>query len=206
MMKKLILGTALATFMLPATLHAEHHEEADVNQAVLYVEGAFVKTPANGAPAAAGLMTIYNNADEDNAIVSATSNDAEAVELHTMEMDGDVMRMHQVEKIDVPAHGKAELSMETGNHLMFINPVSQWAAGDAVSATLTFENGAMLDVDLPVKDMGDAGHDMHGHDAVEHEEHHEDMHEHHIEHVMQEDSAVDIEEDMHDMHDMHEEH
>jgi hypothetical protein len=211
MLKKLLLGTAMAAVLFPSALRAEHHEKADMEMdAVLYVQGAYVKTPANGAEAAAGLMTIYNNSADDNAVVAVESDMAEAVELHTMEMDGDIMKMTKVDEIIVPANGHAELSMETGDHLMFINPESQWEAGDVVEATITFKNGATLDVELPVMDMEDAGemHDeMHddahhhdkGHDAMDDEAHNDvEIHmEHEIENGAEEDSAVDIEKEHH---------
>lgn len=215
MLKKLLLGTAMVAVLFPSALRAEHHEEATMEMdAVLYVQGAFVKTPANGAEAAAGLMTIYNNSAEDNAVVGVESSMAEAVELHTMTMDGDIMKMSKVDEIQVPANGHVELSMETGDHLMFINPESQLEAGDVVEATIIFKNGATLDVELPVMDMEDASemheemhddgmhHDMSnegGHDMMD-EEAHDDM-EMHMDHEIQngaeEDSAVDIEKEHH---------
>ena len=70
--------------------------------------------PVSGAKAMAGTLTVKNNVDKDNALISVSSDVAEVVELHTMSMEDDIMRMRKVEKIAVPANGEAVLSMENG--------------------------------------------------------------------------------------------
>ncbi len=56
----------------------------------------------------AAYMTIRNSGAADN-LIAASTNVAGKVELHTVIADGDVMRMEQVEKIEVPANGEALL-------------------------------------------------------------------------------------------------
>jgi copper(I)-binding protein len=147
-------------------------EQADVNEEMIVkpaieLMDLIIKEPAPGAKALAGMLTIVNNTDSDNAVISATSDVSEIVELHTMTMNDDIMRMRKVEKIAVPANGKAVLSMETGDHLMYINPTGDVKAGDVVKTILTFENGARMEADMVV--MGrdgvsdDVSHDHHDH-------------------------------------------
>jgi hypothetical protein len=192
----------------PFAAQAEHHDEMPSVGAIVAVQDAYIKTPVKGAKAAAGLMKIYNNAAEDNALVAVETDAAEVVELHVMEMDGDIMKMKKVESFNIPAQSHLELSMETGNHLMFINPVSQWNVGDAVNVTMTFENGAFVSVEMPVKD---ADEDMKPHKEHDHHSHHggddaeKEAHEMHQEHShedvvhekikdgAEDESAVDIE-------------
>lgn len=156
-----LVGLASFSFM-PAATQAE-------TKAALEVKGAFIKKPVKGAKAAAGVMTIINNTPSANALIAASSDLSEVVELHIMEMDGDIMRMRKVDSIAIPAAtengaGQAELSMETGDHLMFINPLRDVAAGDIVPVALEFENGAKLMVDFEVRDsLEGAGHHDNNH-------------------------------------------
>ena len=72
------------------------------------------------------------------ALVAAESPSAASVEIHTMSMDGGVMRMRRVERIELPA-GKAVRLAPGGLHLMLIGIKQQLKAGDKVSLVLTIE-------------------------------------------------------------------
>jgi len=91
------------------------------------------------------------------------------VELHTMTMDGDVMRMREVEGgIELPAGETVELA-PGGLHIMFMGLESPFVEGETVPVTLTFEGGETIDLELPVvpRQMEGNGHshdDDHGHD------------------------------------------
>ena len=75
------------------------------------------------------------------ALVAAESAAAANVELHTMSMDGGVMRMRRVERIELPA-GKVVKLAPGGMHLMLIGIKQQLKAGDTVPLTLTIETQA----------------------------------------------------------------
>ena len=58
----------------------------------------------------AAYMMLHNHGDEADAVVSASSDIADAVELHLSQMSADgVMQMIQQEKLDLPAGGELEL-------------------------------------------------------------------------------------------------
>lgn len=81
-------------------------------------------------------MTITS--DVDTRLAGVSSQAAEIVELHEMEMEGDVMRMRAVETIDLPAGEAVELK-PGGFHVMLIGLVEQAKEGDIIPLTLTFE-------------------------------------------------------------------
>jgi len=169
------------------------NDAEDVLKPAIHIENAYIKKPSPGAQAAAGLMVIHNNTDVDNALIDVKSSKAGVVEIHEMAMENDIMRMRRVEKLIVPANASTALSMETGDHLMFLEMTHDYALDEVIDATLTFENGAMLEVEMPViamhkgmKSEHDHGHKMPLNDM-------DNMDEAQIQNGAEEDSAVDVE-------------
>lgn len=128
-----------------------------------------LETPPN-ARNAGGFLSIYNYSSEPNRLVSASSPISERVELHTMTMEDDVMRMRELEDgIELPA--EAQVDLEPGGlHVMFINLNRPFTEGDEVQVTLTFANGEEQEITLPVRartmemnhDDGHGSDDSHG--------------------------------------------
>jgi periplasmic copper chaperone A len=118
-----------------------------------------------GARTAAGYLTIENSGDTDDRLVSVTCRCSEAAEIHSMKMEGGVMRMRQLpDGIAVPAKGSTALE-SGGNHLMFINIKQPFKAGAKIAATLTFEHAGSVDAEFtvdPLMGKGRSGHKMHG--------------------------------------------
>lgn len=119
------------------------------------VVDAHARTSFSGAPAGAAFMTIANSGEADDRLVSARSDAAARVELHTHIDAGDgVMRMRRVEDgIPVPAGGAAVLE-RGGDHIMFMGIGAPWEAGGTVRVTLHFESGGEIALDLPIR-IGD---------------------------------------------------
>jgi hypothetical protein len=75
------------------------------------------------------------------------------VEIHAMSMDGDVMRMRQIDGIDLPAGGMVELK-PGGFHLMFMELKAPLQAGTRFPLTLRFEKAGELAVTVAVETPG----------------------------------------------------
>jgi copper(I)-binding protein len=96
----------------------------------------------------AGFMQIKNNSPEDDRLVAASTDFADA-ELHEIIMVGDVMKMSPVSGIDIPAHSTVEL--KSGSyHVMFVNLKKEVKLGDMVNLTLTFENAGDVTISAVV--------------------------------------------------------
>lgn len=134
-----------------------------------------IETPPN-ARNAGGFLSIYNYASDANRLVSASSPVAERVELHTMTMENDVMRMRELEDgIELP--GETQVDLEPGGlHVMFINLSGPFVEGEQVPVTLVFEGGEEKEITLPVRartmDMDhDSSDDMSDDDEHEDSDH-----------------------------------
>jgi len=105
-------------------------------------------TPA-GARSGGAYLTIENHGKDNDQLIRAASPIAASTELHTMRMEGDVMRMRAVTSIGIPAGSTMSLA-PGGYHVMFIGLKKPLVAGDAVPLTLTFEKAGTIDVEVTV--------------------------------------------------------
>jgi copper(I)-binding protein len=134
---------ALSTFAICAAAH-------DYTAGTMRIGHPFARATAPGQPAAGGYLKLSNTGTAADRLVSVRAEVSNTVELHTMRMDGDVMRMRQVDAIEVPAGQSVELK-PGGLHLMFIGLKAPLKAGDRFPLTLTFEKAGEVKVDVAVE-------------------------------------------------------
>lgn len=115
-----------------------------------------------GAPVAGGFLTLTNSGGPDR-LVSASADISETVELHTMKMDGDVMRMQRLERgIELPAG--ATVVLRPGSlHVMFVGLKAPLKADTHFPLTLQFERAGSVRVDMSVRAIGADMHMEHSH-------------------------------------------
>lgn len=105
----------------------------------------------HGGATSAVYMTLSNPSAASDRLVSAKTDVAHSVEIHETRMEGDVMRMQQVEGgIETPAGGQVELK-PGGLHIMLIGLTRDLAVGDTFPVTLEFASGATLTVEAEVR-------------------------------------------------------
>lgn len=97
-----------------------------------------------------------------DALVGATTPAAGRVELHEMQMQGDVMRMRELpDGLPLPA-GQAVVLAPGGYHLMLLDLRAPLVAGQTVAVRLQFRTAPPLDVQATVAPVGaqrpDGGH------------------------------------------------
>jgi copper(I)-binding protein len=96
-------------------------------------------------------MVIENTTDTDDRLISATSDVAQRVELHTHQADsaGNMQMVEVKEGFAIPAHGSHALA-RGGDHVMFLGLNRGLAHGDMVDVTLTFEKAGDVTLKIPV--------------------------------------------------------
>ena len=119
-----------------------------------------------GAGAGAAFLAIDNAGATPDRLVGASSPVSKTTELHTHIRDGEVMRMRQIDAIDVPA--KATTTLQPGGlHIMFMQLAEPLAAGGSFPLTLRFAEAGEVTVTVQVKDVAAMGHgSMGGHGAM----------------------------------------
>jgi len=112
------------------------------------VEQPWARPTVEGQMAGGAFLKIQNVGGADR-LLSASSSAAGMVQLHTMSMEGDVMKMREVEAIDLPAGTTVELK-PGGLHLMLMGLKSPLKEGSKVPLTLKFEKAGEVKVEVPV--------------------------------------------------------
>jgi copper(I)-binding protein len=139
----LLVGVAALALAAPVAM-AQRVGEIEVTQAQ-----ALPSVP--GARNGGGFLTITNRGKTDDRIVSAASPACGHVELHTMRMEGNVMRMHEVSEIVLPAGKTVRMRPGMGEHLMLMDLKAPLKVGDRVPVTIQLGSGAQLAVSLEVE-------------------------------------------------------
>jgi len=136
--------------------------QAETRVGDLMLNDPFTRATLPNAPVAGGFVTIMNMGDTDDTLIAATTDIAGTTEIHTMEMDGDVMRMSELEDgLPIPA-GETVVLQPGGFHLMFMQLNTPLVEGETVSVTLTFEAAGDVTLDIPVAARGAKGAMGHG--------------------------------------------
>lgn len=127
------------------------------------VKSPWVRASLVQSEVTAGYLEITNSGKTDDALVAASSPVAGRVEIHTMKMDGGIMQMRKLEKLDVPA-GKTVALAPGGDHLMFFELKQTLKKGESVPVTLTFKKSGEQKISAVIKSMDEAtvgGHSHH---------------------------------------------
>ena len=155
---RLVLSAALSLSLGFATAAA---------QAQASVDGAFAR--ATVGKQANGAAYLQLSAKGEDALLSASAPAASRVEIHTMSMDGDVMKMRALDKLEIKSGEKLVMQPGAGVHLMLMGLKQPLQAGDSFPLTLIFRKAGKVTVQVKVKDLGmpakgaDMNHDDHAH-------------------------------------------
>lgn len=158
--KTLTRAAAMALALLAAPTSAHEATKGD-----LMIAHPQARPNLPNRPTAA-YMVISNAGDAVDRLVAAKSDAFGAIEIHTVEKQGDVMRMMPVEGIDIPAGGEVALK-PGGFHLMMFEGAKAFRIGEMFPVTLTFRDAGDVEVIVKVdKISGGMAHGSGGHGTL----------------------------------------
>ncbi len=169
-MKKMISAMKVAVIALVAIFAANDSMAADMKHAGIMVEQPWARATAGPAKAGAAYMTLVNHGQETDRLVGARSDLAKRTEIHTHLMDNGVMKMRQVEGVEVEP-GTPTVFQPGGLHVMFMGLKAPFKEGQELPLTLVFEKAGDVPVTFKVRGVG-AGAPMQGHDHDKHKHSH----------------------------------
>lgn len=137
-----------ALFMMSAPILVQAEEQvleageqtekaAQEQDAGLQVDDAYAYPPIGAGKVGVAFMTLHNNTQQDYRLIAATSPSFGSIELHTHLYEDGLMKMREVEAINVSA-GKSAALKPGGDHLMLFDPVQAIKVGDILTLTLRF--------------------------------------------------------------------
>ncbi|MDP1751237.1 MAG: copper chaperone PCu(A)C [Reyranella sp.] len=150
--RRYALATLLATTAIPGL--ALPLAARDYKVGALEISQPWTRATPPTAPTGGGFLTVTNKGTTPDRLVAVRSPASDKVEVHEMKMDGNVMRMREVEKgLEIPAGATVTLK-PGGFHIMFMGLKAPFAKDTKVPLTLVFEKAGSLDVELAVEAMG----------------------------------------------------
>ena len=106
------------------------------------------------APAGGGYLTVTNKGTTEDRLISVKSPAAGAVQVHEMKMEGNIMRMCEVEGGLASPPGATVALAPGGLHLMMMGLKEPLKQGERVPVTLVFEKAGSINVELAVIAIG----------------------------------------------------
>jgi copper(I)-binding protein len=140
---------AFAAFLVVCIPEAEVEAQAQVQlKAQPHVQDAWARPTVQGQTVGGAYFRIDGGPAGDR-LLAISVDIAQSVELHTMRMDGDVMRMRQLDSVDVPAKQSVEFK-PGGMHVMLIGLKTPLKVGNNFPMTLRFEKAGSVSVNVRV--------------------------------------------------------
>ena len=106
-------------------------------KAQVTITNAWVRANVPGQAVGAAYMTLESS--QDSSLIAVESSVADSVEIHSMTMNGGVMKMRMLDELDLKA-GKAEKLAPGGFHLMLFDLKKPLKAGENVTFKLSFKD------------------------------------------------------------------
>ena len=136
---------AFAVLLVVCNPEAQAQSKA---QTQALVQDAWARPTVQGQTVGGGYFRIDGGPTADR-LLAVSADIAQSVELHTMRMDGDVMRMRQLDSVDVPAKQSVEFK-PGGMHVMLIGLKTPLKVGNSFPMTLRFEKAGSVSVNVRV--------------------------------------------------------
>ena len=147
-----IFRTLCFTLLLALTACAEADQDISISN-------AWARATAPGQQVAAAYMSLLSK--QGTSLIKAESDLATTVEIHSMTMENDVMKMRMLEALPLPAGTTVNLE-PGGYHLMLFGLKQALKVGEEAEFKLYFKNRAgetnSMTVKLPVMAAGRHGH------------------------------------------------
>jgi copper(I)-binding protein len=143
-LRSILAFTALA---IAATANAHDYKAGE-----LTIAHPYARATVPNQPTGAAYMTIENTGKGADKLLAASSPVAKSVQIHSMSMQGNVMKMREVSDLELKPSTKTELRPGDGYHLMLVGLKQPLKAGDKFPVTLSFEKAGKVEVSVWVED------------------------------------------------------
>lgn len=119
----------------------------------LHIGHPYARATVPGQPSGGAFLSIENKGKEADKLIGVSSPAAKNAEIHTMSMDGNVMKMREVGEIELAPASTVNMTPGNGYHIMLIGLTQPLKAGDKFPLTLTFQKAGKVEVSVHVTDL-----------------------------------------------------
>lgn len=151
------LSVFSAALLLAGAAHGHNYEVGAIRIGHPHARPTVAQQPSGGA-----YLSLENRGSTSDRLLEVSSPVAASAQIHTMSMEGDVMRMREVGALDLAPAARVEMKPGTGYHIMLIGLKQPLQPGDKFPMTLNFEKAGKVEVSVTV-DSKEAKPSGHGH-------------------------------------------
>jgi copper(I)-binding protein len=149
-MKRLMQLTIALAAISAALTHTAF--AADFQAGNLVVKGAHARPTVPGQSSGAAYLSIDNNGKTSDKLVHVSTPLAASAEVHSTSMDGGIMRMREVDALELQPAAHVTMSPGDGYHIMLVGLKKALVPGQKVPLSLRFEKAGKLDIEVVVDD------------------------------------------------------
>lgn len=124
------------------------------------VTDATVRVPLPGKDLTSAYFLLHNTGEEARSLVAVSAEFAERAELHEHRTEDGMMRMRQVDAVEIPAGEKVRFA-SGGYHVMLFGLERRPRTGDPLQLILTFDDGSEQTVKAYAVSVFDRPHHDH---------------------------------------------
>jgi periplasmic copper chaperone A len=145
--RTIVIGGTLS--LLAGSARAGDYAVGDVT-----VVNPWARATPKGANVAAAYLSITNNGNAPDRLLSGSTNVASRFEVHTMVIEDGIAKMRPVEGgLEIKPHETVELK-PGAYHVMLIGLAHQLVQGQPMTGTLVFERAGKVDIAFTVVPIG----------------------------------------------------
>ena len=144
---------ALAVFAAALALPAAAE---DVTQGGVTVSQPWARATIGQTTSGAAYLTLDSSGAETDHLIGVETPAAERADLHGHTMEGDVMKMRPVERIEV-APGSPTVLQPGGLHIMLFDLEAPLVEGERFPATLIFEKAGRIEIEVQIEGIAASG-------------------------------------------------
>jgi len=127
---------------------------ADFDVGSIHITQPWARATPKGAKSGAGYMTITNNGTTADRVNCVSSDASAQCQIHSMTMEGGVMKMRPVEGGLEIKPGETVTLAPGGFHVMLVTLKRRLETGQTIKTTLKFDKAGTVDVDYSVVAIG----------------------------------------------------
>lgn len=130
---------------------------ADYKLGTIQITQPWARASPKGASTGAAYMTVTNSGSATEHLNCVSSDAAKMCQIHSMTMEGGVMKMRPVTGGLEIKPGETVTLKPGGFHIMLVDLTHALEQGKTVEATLKADSGATVEVEFPVAAAGSPG-------------------------------------------------
>ena len=123
---------------------------ATADPAGIVISHAHARATVPGQTTGAAYIDIENRGKTDDKLLKIVTPAAQSAEVHSMTMDGSIMRMREVGQIDLKPAAKVAMAANEGYHIMLVGLKQPLKPGQKIPLSLRFEKAGKIDIDVMV--------------------------------------------------------